>query len=149
MFKLLVCGSREIRDKEFVFKTLDFLLSKKNLSKIILIHGAQKSFDKKLDIYYGADYLADLWGKEKNIVVSPFPAPWDGIEGVTLPSQMKKNRFGKLYWPGAGMYRNKQMLNEEPDACVGFLGKTAKNSGTKNMLKLCEDKGILTKKYYI
>lgn len=148
MFKLLVCGSREIKDKEFVFKVLDFLLSKKDLSEVTIIHGAQKSFDKHLDIYYGADYLADLWAKERGVTISSFPAPWGGLPD-TQPKLLKKNRFGHLYWPGAGMYRNKQMLNEKPDACVGFLGKSAKNSGTKNMLKLCEDKEILTKKYYI
>lgn len=147
-FKILVCGSREIRDKEFVFNTLDFLLSKKDLSKVILIHGAQKSFDKKLEINYGADYLADLWGKERGLIIKPFPAPWDGIPEATN-NYMKRNRFGKLYWPGAGMYRNKQMLEENPDACVGFLSKTAKNSGTKNMLNLCEGRSILVKKYYI
>ena len=148
MFKVLVCGSREIRDKEFVFKTLDFLMSKKDLKEIILIHGAQKSYDKHLEIYYGADYLADLWGRERGVIIQPFPAPWDGLPRVPK-SSMKKNRFGKLYWPGAGMYRNSRMLDEEPDACVGFLGKSAKNSGTRNMLSICEKAGILTKEYYI
>ncbi len=147
MFKLLVCGSREIRDKEFVFKTLDFLLSKKNLSEVILIHGAQRSFDKHLEIYYGADYLADLWGKERGVQIKEFPAPWEGLPD-TPKKYLKKGPYG-TYWPGAGMYRNRQMLDENPDACVGFLGNRAKNSGTKNMLKLCEDKGIITKKYYI
>lgn len=148
MFKILVCGSRDIKDKEYVFKILDFLLSQKILSDVILIHGGQKSYDKSTDTYFGADYLADLWGKERNVKTEVFPAPWDGLED-TPKSAMKKNRFGKLYWPGAGMYRNKQMANEKPDACVGFLGKNSQNRGTNNMLKLCQDNDILTKEYYI
>lgn len=147
MFKLLVCGSREIRNKEFVFKTLDFLMSNKDLSKVILIHGAQKSFDRRLEIYYGADYLADLWGKERGVIIRPFPAPWEGLP-ETPKKALVSGPYGD-YWPGAGMYRNKQMLNENPDGCVGFLGRWAKNKGTKNMLNLCEEKGIITKKYYI
>lgn len=79
MFKVLVCGSREFRDKEFLFKTLDFLLSKKDLKDVTLIHGAQKSFDKHLEIYYGADYFADLWAKERGVKVEKFPADWDGL----------------------------------------------------------------------
>ena len=130
-YKVLVCGSRDIRDWKFVFNKLDFLLSKKDLSSVVLIHGDQKSFDKHLEIYHGADYFAKLWAKERNVKQIPFPADWDN--------------FGK----SAGPIRNKQLVNENPDACVGFLGRNSKNSGTKNMLKLCEDKGIPIKKYYI
>lgn len=146
-FKILVCGSRDIRDWKFVFDKLDFLLSKKDLSSVIIIHGDQKSFDKHLEIYYGADYFAKLWAKSRNVKQIPFPAPWEGLPD-TPKKLLKKSPYGD-YWPGAGMYRNKQMLRENPDACVGFLKYRSANSGTKNMLKLCEDKGILTKKYYI
>lgn len=131
MFKILVCGSRDIKDQEFVFKTLDFLTSNRNLSEIEIIHGDQKSFDKNLEIFYGADYFAKLWACIREVKQTSFPADW--------------NQFGRA----AGPIRNKQMANEKPDACVGFLGKNSKNIGTKNMLKLCEDSGILTKKYYI
>ena len=49
----------------------------------------------------------------------------------------------------AGPIRNKQMLDYGPDACLGFLKNSAANKGTKNMLKLSQDKGIPTKYYYI
>jgi len=100
MFKLLVCGSREIRDKDIVFKTLDFLLSNKDLNKVILIHGNQKSFDKHLEVFYGADYFAKLWAKERGVQIDSFPAPWKGLPSIS-PKLLKKNRFGDLYWPGA------------------------------------------------
>lgn len=147
-FKVLVCGSRDIRDKEFMFATLDNLLSRKNLEDVVIIHGDQKSFDKQLEIEYGADFLADQWAIERGVKRWRYPAPWNGLKD-TPKSAMKKNRAGKMYWPGAGMYRNKLMLKEEPDACVGFLGKQSKNSGTKNMLKLCKEAGIDTREYYI
>lgn len=130
-FKILVCGSRDIKNQEFVFKTLDFLTSKRDLSEIEIIHGNQKSFDKHLEIYYGADYFAKLWAVLKEVKQTPFPADWD--------------QFGKA----AGPIRNKQMANEKPDACVAFLGINSKNVGTLGMLKLVKDKGIPIKEYYI
>lgn len=130
-FKILVCGSRDIKDQEFVFNKLDFLLSKKDLSSIIIIHGDQKSFDKSLEIFYGVDYFAKLWAVLREVKQIPFPADWD--------------KHGK----SAGPIRNKQMANENPDACVAFLGVNSKNIGTLGMLKLVKDKGITIKKYYI
>ena len=130
-FKLLCCGSRDIKDKEFIFKTLDFLLSNKDLNTVTIIHGAQKSFDKFTDTYFGADYLCDLWAKERGVKAEEFPADWD------------------KYKRAAGPIRNKLMSEQSLDACVGFLGKSSRNIGSNGMLKLCENKGILIKKYYI
>ena len=131
MYKILVCGSRDIKDQEFVFKKLDFLLSNKDLSSVVIIHGDQKSFDRHLEIFYGADHFAKLWSVLKGVKQIPFPADWD--------------KFGK----SAGPIRNKQMANEDLDACVAFLGRNSKNAGTLNMLKLVKDKDIVIKKYYI
>ncbi len=117
-FKILVCGSRETKDKEFVFKTLNFLTSNKSLNEIEIVQGGQKSFDKQLEIYYGADYFAKLWAIENRVKVTEFKADW--------------NKHGR----SAGPIRNKQMLDYEPDACVGFLSKTAANKGTKNIVAL-------------
>jgi hypothetical protein len=130
-FKILVCGSRDIKDQEFVFKKLDFLLSNKDLSSVVLIHGDQKSFDRHLEMNFGADYFAKLWALLKGVKQIPFPADWD--------------KHGK----SAGPIRNKQMANEDLDACVAFLGRNSKNTGTLNMLKLVKDKDIIIKKYYI
>ncbi|MFT6125765.1 MAG: hypothetical protein ACJAVA_000206 [Flavobacteriaceae bacterium] len=148
MYKILVCGSRDIKDQEFVFKKLDFLLSNKDLSSVVLIHGDQKSFDRHLEMNFGADYFAKLWALLKGVKQIPFPAPWEGLED-TPKKLLKKNKTGNMYWPGAGMYRNKQMANEDLDACVAFLGRNSKNVGTLNMLKLVKDKDIIIKKYYI
>lgn len=131
MFKIIVCGSREVKDKEFVFKKLDYLTSNKPFNEIEIVQGGQKSFDKSLEIYYGADYFAKLWAETRNIKMTEFKADWD--------------KYGR----SAGPIRNKQMLDYGPDACVGFLKEGAANKGTKNMLKLSQDKGIPTKYYYI
>lgn len=148
MFKILVCGSREIKDKEFVFNKLDYLTSNKNLNNIEIVQGGQKSFDKNLEVYFGADYFAKLWAKERSVKFKEFLAPWEGLEGMPK-SKLTKKKDGSHYWKGAGMYRNKQMLDYKPDVCVGFLSKTAANKGTKNMLKLVKDAGIPLKYYYI
>lgn len=147
-FKILVCGSRDIRDKEFVFRTLDFLTSKRDLSTIEIIQGGQRSFDKHLEIYYGADYYGKMWAKERGVKMTEFLAPWDGLPDTPKKS-MRKNKANKWYWPGAGMYRNKIMKDYGPNACVAFLGKNSKNSGTMNMLNLVKDMSILIRKYYI
>lgn len=146
-FSVIVCGSRDIRDKEFVFKTLDFLFSNKNLAEITIIQGDQKSHDKHLDIYYGADYFAKLWAEQRGVECKNFPAPWEGL--VDTPKKLlKKGPYGS-YWPGAGAYRNKQMADENPNACIGFLSSRSKNAGTKNMLNLCIKRGIPVKKFYL
>ena len=131
MFKILVCGSRETKDKEFVFSKLDYLTSKKSLSEIEIIQGGQKSYDKSLGINYGADYFAKLWAEERKVKMIEFKANWD--------------KYGR----SAGPIRNKQMLDYGPDACLGFLKNGAANKGTKNMLKLSQNKGVPTKYYYI
>lgn len=147
-FTLLVCGSRDIKDYNFVFNTLDFLLSKKEIWEVKIINGAQKSYNKDTDTYYGADYFASQYATDVNIEFETFPAPWGGLPD-TPRSVMKKNKSGKMYWPGAGMYRNKTMIDQNPDACVAFLGKNSKNIGTLGMIKLCEKAGIPVRKYYI
>ena len=131
MFKLLVCGSREIRDKSFVFKYLDHVTSSKDLNEVVIMHGDQKSKDEKTQELYGADYLADCWALERRVARWRYIANWE--------------KYGK----SAGPIRNSRMLKDSPDACVGFLGKQAKNRGTLDMLNKCEKKEIPIKKYYI
>lgn len=147
MFKIIVCGSRKIKDKEFVFKTLDFLLSKKDLSNVVIIQGGQQSYDKRLDFYFGADYFAKLWAEKRNVKCEEFPAPWKGLKD-TPKSQLKTGPYGS-YWPGAGAYRNKKMVEEKPNGCVAFFKLGSKNNGTKNMVSLCEKENINIKKYCI
>lgn len=91
--RILVCGGRDLDDKEFIFSTLDAL-------------------DKEVGIHYvitggarGADYWANCWASHHKKEVSVFPAQWE--------------KFGK----GAGIIRNKQMLDYgQPEMIVAFPG---------------------------
>lgn len=66
--KLAVVGSRSILDKEFVFKTLDFLTQ--NLDKdesVVVVSGGAK----------GVDTLGALWAKERGYEVEIYLPDWD------------------------------------------------------------------------
>jgi len=128
-FSIIVCGSRNFVDKDFLFKKLDFLLQ--NKKNITIIEGGQKSFDKKGRFYYGADCFASNYAKVRNFNLITKEADWD--------------THGKA----AGPIRNSEMLDLNPDACVGFLDKNSKNIGTLNMLNKATKKGIIVRQYII
>lgn len=130
-FTLLVCGSRDIRDYNFVFDTLNFLLSKKEKWDVKIINGGQRSYDKHEDIYYGADFLSSQYATDCEIEYEEFKADW--------------NLLGK----SAGPIRNSLILKELPDACVAFFSKTSTNRGTTDMLNKAKKAGIPTRSYYI
>lgn len=106
--KVLVCGGRDWTDYETLSSTLDELHEK--LKFTLLIHGGA----------LGADYLADIWAKNRMIPTKAYPADW--------------KKFGTR----AGPIRNKQMLVEgRPDVCVAFPG----GRGTADMKKKCLKNG--------
>lgn len=60
---LLVCGGRDFKDRNLVWKLLDLMLFD------VLVHGACPT---------GADFFADLWAKNRRTVkVKAYPAEWD------------------------------------------------------------------------
>tara|TARA_R110000772_G_scaffold68118_4_gene150927 strand:+ start:18701 stop:19129 length:429 start_codon:yes stop_codon:yes gene_type:complete len=142
-----VCGSRDVRDYNEMYRILDHLLQNKLPSEVKIINGAQKSHDKHLNVNYGADYFATEYAKLRGIEYEEFPAPWEGLP-ETPKKSLVSGPYGK-YWPGAGAYRNKLMLDENPDACVGFPSTRSPSKGTKMMLKLAKDAGVNTRVYYI
>ncbi len=96
MFKILVCGSRETKDKEFVFSKLDYLTSKKSLNEIEIVQGGQKSFDKPLEIYYGADYFAKLWTETRNIKMTRYKDSGKWLETLKAKSDLPCFDFGAI-----------------------------------------------------
>tara|TARA_R110002096_G_scaffold338000_1_gene531284 strand:+ start:333 stop:683 length:351 start_codon:yes stop_codon:yes gene_type:complete len=74
--------------------------------------------------YKGADRLGIQYAKEKGFNLIKFPAEW--------------NKLGKA----AGPIRNKEMANYA-DALIVFWD--GKSSGTKNMIQLAKQKGIIIK----
>ena len=64
----------ELKNKEFVFKTLDDIVSKEQYDKEIP--------NKDLEIVSGnnakgADYWGELWAKKNNLKLMLFPAEWN------------------------------------------------------------------------
>lgn len=69
----------------------------------------------------GVDAHARRWAQEFKIPIKEYPADW--------------NKYGKA----AGPIRNKEMVNEG-DMLIAIWNGTS--PGTKNIIKLAEDKGI-------
>jgi hypothetical protein len=92
--RLLVCGGRDYRDGDTVFRELDRLCLERGPVDC-LIHGAAT----------GADSIAALWAEYARIKCKAYPAQW--------------TKHGKA----AGPLRNQQMLDEaRPDFVVAFPG---------------------------
>lgn len=89
---VIVTGSRDYTNKDFVFDKLDKLHSYYRVD--MLICGDAN----------GIDYLSSLWAKERQIPYKKFEANWD--------------LFGKK----AGPIRNEKMAKHGADVCVAFPG---------------------------
>lgn len=92
--KILVCGGRDYRDRDFVFATLNTVHATEPVTCVV--HGNAP----------GADSLANEWATVNNIESSVYPAQW------------------ALHGRRAGPIRNARMLAEEPDIgyVVAFPG---------------------------
>jgi len=121
--KILVCGGRNFKDKDLVYRTLDDLVPYgdpcqygNSLPKnVTIIHGGAE----------GADSLADEWALVNWCSILEYPADW------------------KKYGKAAGPIRNTQMLiHSKPDLVLAFPG----GAGTANMVKLAEAAGVEVKK---
>lgn len=110
--RLLVCGGRDYCDDDYVFESLDKVLSKRRV--VLVIHGGAA----------GADTLADDWAKARGIEVMAFPVFPD--EWKTVGSK-------------AGPLRNTRMLRDgKPDGVVAFPG----GRGTADMVRQAKSAGV-------
>lgn len=113
MTKMLVCGDRNWKDKDFMLRLLDDILIYFGITEII--EGCAR----------GADRTAEEWAIEHDIPVRHFPAQWD------------------TYGKSAGPIRNRQMLKEgRPDMVVAFHESLNTSKGTKNMVQIAQKEGI-------
>lgn len=95
--KVLVTGGRGYADKEYLFRILDNLHSKRHFGMVI--HGAAA----------GADSLAGQWARDRGVQEVVCPANWN------------------VYGRRAGYLRNKAMANLRPDAVIVFPGGVGTN----------------------
>jgi hypothetical protein len=108
MTRAIVCGGRHFADRTALFQALDLLHELRSFAEII--HGAAA----------GADSLAGEWARARGVKETRVPAEWD--------------RFGRA----AGFWRNKAMLDLNPDVIIAFAG----GKGTQNMIDLADDAGF-------
>lgn len=119
MFRVIICGSREFDDYEFLRDKCDKILSRKTADpteEIVIVSGCAK----------GADTLGERYASERGYQVLRYPAQWD--------------KYGK----SAGYRRNKEMA-EVSNACIAFLSLTSENRGTKNMISTALKMNLLVR----
>lgn len=112
-YKVLVTGSRDLRDWQTVYTALDTLWATHR--PMMVIHGDAR----------GADSYADSWAVFRaGVTVVRVPADWenDGSQ--------------------AGPTRNSRMLELGPDLVLAFLQEGAANIGTRGMIKIAREKGV-------
>ena len=131
-FKVIVAGSRNYIDYEFVKSKLDVILSNKR--NIEIVSGACSTGIVtfiRLDgtKVYGADGLGEKYAAERGHLVRYFPANWDGL--------------GRK----AGHVRNKEMaIYAAPDGgCIVF--RKNMSPGSTGMAGYAEQYGLKTKLY--
>lgn len=140
--KILLCGSRnlEIKNKEFVFKTLNDIISKEQYFREIA--------NKDLEVVSGnnpkgADYLCEQWAKSHNLKLTLFPAEWTNEKPKkpdnwgNIPTSIWKPDFWGGYNSLAGYIRNQIMANYcIGEICIAFDAEEKRgNTGTRDMIK--------------
>jgi len=108
MMKAIVCGGRDFSDSEYLESCLDKCRVWWGLTHII--HGGAR----------GADDLAHRWAKSRGLVVYRMVAHWD------------------LHGKAAGILRNREMLQQEPQIVIAFKG----GAGTENMITISRQAGV-------
>jgi len=110
--KVLVCGSRDFKNRDFLFEIMD-IVRKQELRDL----GEGEDLEIVEGEAKGADTLARLWAEDRGLKVHKYPAHWE------------------VYGRGAGPIRNREMLvKEHPKLVVAFYTDMLKSVGTKNMV---------------
>jgi hypothetical protein len=118
--RTIICGDRNWDNKEYLFFVLTGLDAMHGIDTVISGHAR------------GADTMGELWARENNKELLIFPAEWDKYQQAG-----RKNPAGPI--------RNRQMLKEgKPDMVVAFHESLATSKGTKDMVKIAKQSGVLT-----
>lgn len=116
----IVCGGRDLTDRDLVFHALDTLWKQGRFEAIV--EGGQRTRDKKTgQLIGGADFWAHAWAVARGVPHFTEPADWD--------------KWGKR----AGPIRNLAMITKfDPKLVVAFPG----GRGTADMIERAEEYGI-------
>lgn len=112
---VLVSGGRYYQNIDLVFKILSAYHNTYGISCIVQGDCGTIDYDTG-DVLCGADLLAKCWADANEVPHRDFPANW--------------NKYGNA----AGMIRNQQMLDENPDISVLIAFKG--NTGTAGMIRI-------------
>jgi hypothetical protein len=110
VMRVLVCGGRDFDSWAVLCGTLDKILFEQGKDVTIIQGGAK-----------GADFLAKVWAKFRNLSCEEYPADW------------------KTWGKAAGSIRNQEMLEVgKPDLVVAFSG----GNGTRDMINRAKKSGF-------
>lgn len=120
MMRILVCGDRDWRDEEAIWRILDQYLETHHPDDLLLIQGDAP----------GADTYAKMWAEERQIDHLSFPARW------------------RLQHRAAGPIRNKRMLEVgKPDIVHAFHDDLPHSKGTADMVRIAKAAGVKIRKH--
>ena len=116
-YRIVVCGDRDWKDEQWIWRFLDIRLEKYGVVKMLVAQGDAR----------GADHCAKMWAEERQVDHMSFPAHW----------RLQRN--------AAGPIRNRHQLIIRPHLVVGFHDDIENSRGTKGMLKVAKEAGFKTK----
>lgn len=107
---------------------------------MLLIHGGAN----------GADRLSGILAERAGVQTEEWPALWRREDGSLRGGYDRAEALrvravyapGKGYYPQAGPERNRAMVEAGADECLAFMAIGAKNSGTKDCVKVATAAGI-------
>jgi hypothetical protein len=126
-FRVLVTGSREWADHQFIRNVLDTCRGR--AGGMIVVHG---------DNPRGADSIAAQW------VVDTFRYATDGAWVAADPHPADWKRLGRA----AGAARNQVMADKGADLCYAFFWRGADNAGTADCAARARAAGIPVTEYW-
>lgn len=111
--RILVCGSRNWSDRDYLEGVLDRALESYGID--VVIHGAAR----------GADTMAGEWASKRGIPVMAFPADW------------------AAHGRAAGPIRNQRMLTEGmPTLVLAFHDDIEASKGTRDMVRRAKQANV-------
>lgn len=147
-FKVIVAGSRDYTDYDFVREKLDHLLQNVK-DEIVIVSGRCSTGTETFEDcncvkVCGADGLGERYALEKGYNTLEFPADWENTHDKSRTEVSFRNN--RPYWTKAGIFRNGQMA-DIGDALVCFVLNNSK--GSLNMIKQAKERGLKVKVYNI